>query len=78
MPVIVRLGNLKIHVFSDDHNPPHFHVTSPDHAALIKISDLAVLQGQITRKDLELVLEWASKKANKQLLESEWRRLNER
>ena len=78
MPIIVRLGNLKIHVFADDHNPPHFHVTSSDHAALIRISDLAVLQGQITRKSLDLVLEWASKEQNRQLLESEWRRLNER
>ncbi|MDO1581535.1 DUF4160 domain-containing protein [Rhizobium oryzicola] len=77
MPVIVRLGNLKIHVFSDDHNPPHFHVSTPDHDALIRLSDLTVLQGQITRRDLEKVLQWASQEENRLRLVSEWNRLNE-
>lgn len=78
MPVVFRFGSIKIHVFSDDHNPPHFHVSTPDHDALIRISDLTVLQGQITRKTLDLVQEWASKPENRVMLDQEWRRLNER
>lgn len=35
MPVLMRLGNMKIMLFADDHNPPHFHVATPDHDALI-------------------------------------------
>ncbi|MGE6743325.1 DUF4160 domain-containing protein [Allorhizobium pseudoryzae] len=78
MPVLMRLGNMKIMLFADDHNPPHFHVATPDHDALILIRDLSVLQGQITARNLQLVREWASTDENRKRLESEWKRLNER
>lgn len=60
MPVIIQLGKLKVQVFSNDHNPPHFHVSSPDYDAMVLISDLSVLQGRIASRDLETVIEWAS------------------
>lgn len=78
MPVIIRFGNVKIMMFSDDHNPPHFHVSTPDHDALIRLSDLSVLQGRITRKTLDMVQIWASEAKNRAILEREWSRLNER
>ncbi|MCM2291447.1 DUF4160 domain-containing protein [Allorhizobium sp. BGMRC 0089] len=76
MPVVVQFGNLKIHVYANDHNPPHFHVSTPDHDALILIADLTVLQGEITRKNLDKVIEWASVDENRQTLKNEWSRLN--
>jgi hypothetical protein len=78
MPLIARLGKVKIHVYPNDHNPPHFHVSTPDHDALIQISDFTVLQGQITRRDLDAVIIWVSAGTNKETLENEWKRLNER
>ncbi|NTJ44001.1 DUF4160 domain-containing protein [Agrobacterium larrymoorei] len=78
MPLIVKLGNIKIHIYADDHNPPHFHVSTPDHDALVQITDLSVLQGRITRRAYDAVVLWASAKGNKKVLEDEWRRLNER
>jgi Domain of unknown function (DUF4160) len=78
MPVIGRLGSMKIMMFADGHNPPHFHVSTADHGALILIRDLSVLQGQITAKNLDEVRRWAAVAENRRQLESEWRRLNER
>jgi hypothetical protein len=78
MPLVARLGNVKIHVCSNDHNPPHFHVSTPDHDALVLIADLTVLQGQITRRDLDTVIGWASIDKNSETLKNEWNRLNER
>ena len=69
---------MRIYIYADDHNPPHFHVATPDHDALIRISDLEVLQGQITRKTLDLVRAWAADEENLRSLRATWERLNER
>ena len=74
MPTIVRIGNLKIQVFADDHNPPHFHVVTPDHEALVALATLTVLRGTMRRQDLKTALEWV--RANGEALVSEWERLN--
>lgn len=76
MPTIVKLGNLKIQIFADDHNPPHFHVVTPDYEALIRLSDLSVMAGSIDRRSLQVALEWAQGEKNRDLLNHEWNRLN--
>ncbi len=74
MPTIVRIGNLKIQVFADDHNPPHFHVVTPDHEALVVLTTLTVLRGAIRRRELETALKWV--RANRDVIANEWERLN--
>lgn len=74
MPVLARIGNIKIHVFASDHNPPHFHVATPEHEALVAIADFSLLRGVLRRADLEVALGWA--RENRRLLEDEWNRLN--
>lgn len=74
MPTLVRIGNLKIQVFADDHNPPHFHVVTPDHEALVALATLTVLRGTIRRRDLDTALEWV--RANRETVAREWERLN--
>jgi hypothetical protein len=76
MPTIARIGNVLIRIFADDHNPPHFHIVTPDHAVTILISDFSILAGEIDRRSLDTALEWARR--NKEALENEWTRLNER
>lgn len=76
MPTIARLGNVLLRIFADDHNPPHFHVVTPDHAATVLIADFSLLAGQIDRRSLDVALEWA--RTNREILEDEWARLNER
>ena len=76
MPTIVKIGNLKVQIFADDHNPPHFHVVTPDFEALVLISNFEILAGRIDRRTFEAALEWAKVKENKEKLEHEWNRLN--
>lgn len=76
MPTLMKIGNVKIQIFADDHNPPHFHVVAQGYEALVSIRDFVVLRGSIRRRDLETALEWAAR--NRQVLEHEWQRLNDR
>ena len=75
MPTLVRLGNVLIRMFAEDHAPPHFHVVTPDHEAMVRIDDLQVYAGSIDRKSLSIAIAWAAQ--NIELLENEWRRLND-
>lgn len=74
MPTLANIGGLKIQIFADDHNPPHFHVVTPDHEALIAIADFSMLRGSLVRRDLDAALSWAAE--NRKVLEHEWDRLN--
>jgi len=74
MPTIVRIGNIKIQVFADDHNPPHFHVVTPDDEALISIASLEIIRGGLRRRDFETVIAWASR--NRGTIENAWFNLN--
>jgi hypothetical protein len=47
MPTIVKLGNIAIRMFAKDHNPPHFHVVTPDHQALVSIETLELMRGSM-------------------------------
>lgn len=76
MPTIVTIGSLKIQVFADDHNPPHFHVVTPDREALIRISDFAVIAGSISGREYKTAIGWAGE--HRKEIEDEWTRLNER
>jgi hypothetical protein len=46
-------------MFYSDHGPPHFHASYAEHEALLEIETLAVLRGDLPRRALALVLEWA-------------------
>ena len=76
MPTLFTLGNMRLRMFADDHHPPHFHLVTPDHEALVRLSDLAVIAGSIDRRSYEAAFHWAED--NRELLDREWRRLNER
>jgi hypothetical protein len=61
-------------MYPNDHNPPHFHIVTPDHAVLIALSDLSIIAGYIPESELRLALAWA--RQNRTRLEDEWQRLN--
>jgi hypothetical protein len=46
-------------MFFNDHAPPHFHARYCEFEATIDIAMSAVLQGQVPRRALNLVQEWA-------------------
>lgn len=75
MPTVHRIRNLYIRMFSNEHNPPHFHVETPDGRVQVALLDLSVTRGKIRTRDLEEIRVWAHE--NMELLMSEWSRLNE-
>src|ERR1051326_3915199 len=52
-------NGILIRMFFNDHPPPHFHARYGEFEATIDISTLDVLEGQLPRRALNLVQEWA-------------------
>lgn len=59
MPVITRFCGIKVMMYYDEHNPPHFHAEYNDHKALIDIKEAKVIKGALPSSELKLVLGWA-------------------
>lgn len=59
MPEICRFYGIVIAVFFDEHNPPHFRVRYGGDKAAIDIRTLDVLEGELPRRALRMVVEWA-------------------
>jgi hypothetical protein len=74
MTTMHRDRNWKIQVFGREHGVAHFHVWTPNAAAVIAIETLAVLSGAADAKALEEARAWAV--AHRAELLAEWRRLN--
>ena len=60
MPEVSRFFGIAIRFYYSDHTPAHFHALYGEHEALIEVETLAVLRGELPRRALALVLEWAS------------------
>jgi len=59
MPTVSRFFGIAITMFYDDHNPPHFHGKYAEHRAKITIDTLEITEGNLPRRALAIVLEWA-------------------
>ena len=59
MPTISTFFGIVIRMYFDDHAPPHFHAYYAEHHAAIVIETLEVRDGELPRRALALVLEWA-------------------
>lgn len=60
MPEVSRFFGIAIRFYYKDHEPAHLHAVYGEHEALIGIDSLAVLRGELPRRALALVLEWAA------------------
>ena len=59
MPTISQFYGIVIRMFYDDHAPPHFHAQYGDAKAIVDITRLEILQGELPRRARQLVLDWA-------------------
>lgn len=55
-------------MYFNDHAPPHFHARYGECEALIQISPIALLKGDLPPRALSLVIEW-TKIHQKELME---------
>ena len=61
MPIISRFNGMIIKMYfqQSEHNPPHFHVIYGEYTGSIDIRTLEMLEGDLPKKELALVTEWA-------------------
>jgi hypothetical protein len=56
--LVDRINGLAIHIYSNEHAPPHFHVKSADIDAVFNLTDLSFIKGSVNRKTRELIEYW--------------------
>ncbi len=59
MPTISRFYGILIQMYFGDHPPPHFHALYAEFEALIDIQTFEAIRGDLPRRAMALVLEWA-------------------
>jgi hypothetical protein len=59
MPEISRFLGIVIAMYYNEHAPPHFHAKYGGHRAAFSIDDLRLIEGELPRRVISLVLEWA-------------------
>jgi len=74
MPTFYIINGVKIVLYFEDHNPPHFHAIIAEYDALIAIDSIEVLEGDLPKNKRKKILEWAEKHKD-ELLEI-WKELN--
>lgn len=72
---IGKIRNIEIHIYPNDHDPPHFHVKCRGQfevkVSIVDNSILDVKFGTIRRNDKQIILTWAEE--NNELLWREWK-----
>ncbi len=60
MPVLSRFYGIIIRMYfqQSEHNPPHIHAIYGEHVATIDFQEKKVIEGELPKKALELVMEW--------------------
>ena len=59
MPTISSFFGIAIRMCFDDHGAPHFHAHYGEYDAKITIDTMEVVAGELPRRALAMVLEWA-------------------
>ena len=58
MPNLSSFYGIKIRMYYNDHNPPHFHAKYGENEACIEIATGRVTEGALPRRALSHVVEW--------------------
>ena len=59
MPAISRFLGIVIAMYYKEHNPPNFHAKYNEYKAVFTIEDLKMSEGDLPKRVVSLVLEWA-------------------
>ncbi len=76
MVTMKRDGKMRIEVRADDHQPAHFHITSPNSSFVVSLETLEVIRGEGEADELRRAVEWV--RENLETVLTEWRKYHER
>ncbi len=62
MPVLSKFYGIIIRMYfqQSEHNPPHIHAIYGENVAAIDFQEKKIIEGELPKKALELVIEWIS------------------
>ena len=60
MPIVSRFFGIIISMYYNDHQPPHFHIRYGEYRAQMAIETLAIIEGELPRRVVNLTMEWAA------------------
>ena len=58
MPEISLFYGIRVTMYYEDHNPPHFHAEYNGNKALVDINEARVIKGALPSRQLKLILAW--------------------
>jgi Domain of unknown function (DUF4160) len=61
MPTIAIVDGIRIMIYFNDHEPPHFHAKQAEYEILVEIAGLRVIGGTCPAAMERRVREWASR-----------------
>ena len=59
MPEVSLFYGIRVTMYYDDHNPPHFHAEYNGNKVLVDIENARVINGSFPSRQLKLILAWA-------------------
>lgn len=60
MPTISMFRGIKVFINYKDHMPPHFHAQYGADQVIVSINEIDVLEGNLPKKQLQMLLGWAA------------------
>jgi hypothetical protein len=61
MPVVAVVSGVAITFYYNDHDPAHFHALLAEHEMQVRLSDLAIIVGDLPAQKRHRVLAWAAR-----------------
>lgn len=59
MPIVAIVDGVRIILYFNDHDPPHFHAELGEFRAKVSIATLSVIDGDLPPAKQRRILEWA-------------------
>lgn len=77
---VATIEDLQVIIYSDDHDPPHFHVKSKNLKidAKFKIENCELIRGKIRSKDLKKIRAFHLSRKGKEVLQLIWNKRNQK
>ena len=70
MPEISRFFGIVVAIYYKDHGIPHFHAKYGGQTGVFSIGELTLMEGQLPKRVVSMVLEWAFEHRNE--LQDSW------